>query len=185
MAGASSHSPFMRSYPVLAVFVGALWIGAGCDKPSTITAAPPPATTNHVAGKAQPKLPTLKLWLGAEELTTEVARSVPQLQAGMMFRETMDEREGMLFILPFPQRASFFMKNTLIPLSCAYLDAEGEILEIYDMKPRDETPILSNSPRILYVLETRQGWFERHKIGVGTVIRTEHGSLKETFFRSR
>jgi len=176
----------MRSISVLAIVAGALWFGAGCDKPSTTTtAAPPPTNAVPVAGHAQPKLPTVKLWLGAEEMVAEVARTLPQIQTGMMFRESMGENEGMLFLLPAPQRASFYMRNTLIPLSCAYIDAEGEILEIHDMKPRDETPILAASDRILFVLETRQGWFERHQIGVGTNVRTELGSLKDTFYRKR
>jgi uncharacterized membrane protein (UPF0127 family) len=175
----------MRSFSLIAVFAGALGFVSGCEKPPTTTVAPAAAVSNQVASQAQPKLPTVKLWLGAEELNTEVARTLPQLQTGMMFRESMDEKEGMLFLLPFPQRASFYMRNTLIPLTCAYINAEGEILEIHDMKPKDETPILSATERILFVLETRQGWFERHKIGVGTEVRTERGSLKETFYRSR
>ncbi len=170
----------MRSFRVFDCLLSLILFGAGCDNPAP-SMATPPAATNRLAGAPQPKLPTVKLWLGAQEMVAEVARTIPQLQTGMMFRESMEENEGMLFLMPFPQRASFYMKNTLIPLSCAYIDSEGEILEIHDMTPKEEAPILAASDRILFVLETNKGWFERNKIGVGTVIRTERGSLEETF----
>src|SRR5688500_16962604 len=151
------------------------------DKPAATTAPLDPRTPTQ----AQPKLRTIKLWLGAEELITEIAASEKEIVTGMMFRTDMGENEGMLFILPAPQRASFWMKNTLVPLSCAYIDAEGTILEIHDMKPRDETPIPSKVTNILYVLAVKQGWFQRHNIGVSTQIRTERGTLAETFFQRR
>jgi uncharacterized membrane protein (UPF0127 family) len=118
-------------------------------------------------------------------MVVEVARTLPQIQTGMMHRKSMEKDEGMLFILPVVQRASFYMKNTLVPLSCAYIDPEGEILEIYDMTPKDENPIFAKSDRILFVLEVNQGWFQRNNIGVGTVIRTDRGSLSETFLGRR
>lgn len=177
-----------------ALFLGAL-LGIGCgssdgpDKTAASTklfekAAAPEASANpRIPTQAQPKLRTVKLWLGAEELITEIAISEKEIVTGMMFRTEMAENEGMLFILPAPQRASFWMKNTLIPLSCAYIDPDGTILEIHDMKPKDETPIPARVTNILYVLEVKQGWFERHKIAVGTQIRSERGTLRETFFR--
>lgn len=178
-----------------ALFLVAL-LGVGCgsaDGPDRSAAATKVAEKQAAAAEthvnpriptqAQPKLRTIKLWLGAEELNTEIAISEKEIMTGMMFRTEMGENEGMLFILAAPQRASFWMKNTLVPLSCAYIDPEGTILEIHDMKPKDETPIPSKSTNILYVLEVKQGWFERHKIAVGTQIRSERGTLNETFFR--
>ena len=91
----------------------------------------------------------------------------------------------MLFILPIPQRAAFYMRNTYVPLSCAYIDAEGTVLEIHDLQPLNEEPVYSRTSNIQFVLEMKQGWFERHQIPIGTVIRTEYGSLRETFFRRR
>ncbi|MEO8429286.1 MAG: DUF192 domain-containing protein, partial [Verrucomicrobiota bacterium] len=78
--------------------------------------------------------------------------------------------------------ASFYMRNTIIPLSCAYIDSEGEILEIRELKPLDETAVEAASENVRYVLETKQGWFDRNKIGVGTLVRAHAGSLAETFF---
>jgi uncharacterized membrane protein (UPF0127 family) len=135
--------------------------------------------------QALPKLPSLKLWVGKQVIEAEVAVKARELATGMMYRTNIAENEGMLFRLPFPQRASFYMRNTVVPLSCAYIDAEGMILEIHDLQPRNEKPVPSATDNIQYVLETAQGWFERNSIGIGTVIRTDHGSLAEAFSRDR
>jgi uncharacterized membrane protein (UPF0127 family) len=135
--------------------------------------------------RAQPKLRTMKLWLGPKEIIAELAISRTEIATGMMFRDKMEENEGMLFVFAQPVQVSFYMKNTYVPLSCAYIDGEGAILEIHDLKPLDETPVYARSEQVQYVLEVKQGWFERNGIAVGTVVRTEHGSLPETFFRRR
>ena len=114
-----------------------------------------------------------------------MAMSLPQIMTGMMFRKEMAENEGMLFVFGRAHRASFYMRNTLIPLSCAYIDPEGTILEIHDMKPLDESAIEASVDNILYVLEMKQGWFERNKVATDSVVRTESGSLPETFFKKR
>src|SRR4051794_35590548 len=101
----------------------------------------------------------------------------------MMFRTNMAENAGMLFIFPGPHRASFWMKNTPLPLSAAYLDPDGVILEIHKLEPQNTNSVTAASERIQFVLETNEGWFQRHNIGVGAVVRTERGSLRETFFR--
>ena len=134
---------------------------------------------------AQPKLPTIKLWLGSAEVEAEQALTIEQISTGMMFRKDMGENEGMLFVFGRAHRTSFYMKNTSVPLSCAYIDPDGTILEIHDMKPLDESPIDAHHDNILYVLEMKQGWFQRHNIGVGTVLRTERGSLPQTYPRGR
>jgi uncharacterized protein len=131
---------------------------------------------------AQPKLPTVKLRVGPEELETELARQPIEVATGMMHREHMAENEAMIFIFPGPDYRSFYMRNTKVPLSCAYIDPQGTILETYDMKPLDETPINSKSDKIQYVLETPQGWFVRHNIHPGMVIFSESGTLENTFF---
>lgn len=168
-------------------------LGVGCgnsDKPATPTAGAPPPLAPKVEGpkyptQAQPKLRTLKLWIGSEEIIAELAVSPKEIQTGMMHRISIGETEGMLFVFSYPSQQAFWMKNTLIPLSCAYIDPDGVILETYEMSPLDEKPIASKSDRIQYVLEMKEGWFNRHKIQPGVVIRTERGSLTETFFRKR
>jgi uncharacterized membrane protein (UPF0127 family) len=133
--------------------------------------------------QAQPRLPTIKLWVGSEELITELALTPIQQRAGMMFRTSMAENEAMLFVEAAPRKASFWMKNVDIPLSGAYIDPEGVILEIRKFEPHNTNSIVAASSRIQFVLETRQGWFERHNVSTGAVVRTERGSLQETFFR--
>ena len=181
-----------RRLLALSLFVGTSLLGSGCEKrgaqsqtPTTNT--PIRAATNALAGfaptNAQPKLRTVKLWLGPQELTAELALSLPQIMTGMMFRKQMGEHEGMLFVFGRAHRASFYMRNTLIPLSCAYIDHDGTILEIHDMKPLDESPIEAHSDNVQFVLEVKQGWFARNKVGAGSVVRTEFGSLPDTFLK--
>ncbi len=170
------------------------WGGAGCDKKgtgtSTLAAAAPtnagpvaatnaaPAVTHLPA--AQPKLPVMKLQVGNQVVAAELARKPVQLATGMMFRQEMGEEEGMLFAMPYPQQASFYMRNTYVPLTVAYIDPAGRILELHDLKPLDETPVYSVAPNVFYVLEMNQGWFARHGVVPGTLIVTEQGKLKDT-----
>jgi uncharacterized protein len=134
-------------------------------------------------GRPQPRLPTLKLWVGTNEVTAELAATDRQIAIGMMRRTSMAEMDGMLFLFARPGQRAFYMRNTLVPLSCAYIDPEGTILEIYDMKPLDETPIPSKSDQVQYVLEMNQGWFERHGVKPGVAVSTERGTFPQTFRR--
>lgn len=127
----------------------------------------------------------MKLWLGAEELVTELAVTGLQMQTGMMFRTNMEENAGMLFVFPQAHQAAFWMKNTFVPLSAAYIDPEGVILEIHALEPHNTNSVVAGTARVQYVLETPQGWFDRHNVHTGAVVRTEFGSLRQTFFRAR
>jgi hypothetical protein len=108
---------------------------------------------------------------------------VTEISTGMMFRKEIGDHEGMLFVFGRPHRAAFYMRNTVVPLSAAYIDPNGAILEIRELKPLDETPVTAGSDQVQYVLETKLGWFETNGIAPGTIIRTEQGSLAETFFK--
>jgi len=154
----------------------------GCHKPAAVTNRPP-SIDDILPKSAQPKLSTIKLWLGAQEITAEIAVTVEAERAGLMFRTNIAENEGMIFVLPLAQRASFWMKNCVIPLSCAYIDSDGVILETHDMIPRNEEPIVAGSENVRFVLETKLGWFERNQVTTGAVVRTERGTLAETFLR--
>lgn len=131
--------------------------------------------------KAQPKLRTLKLYVGPEVINAELALSQIEVGTGMMFRTSMAEDEGMLFVFAYPHRTSFYMKNTTVPLTAAYIDPQGTILELVELNPLVETPVEAKFDNVQYVLEMKRGWFERHNIKVGTVISTERGSLSKTF----
>jgi len=119
----------------------------------------------------QPKLPTISLGVGEKTLTTEVADDEPERETGMMFRKSMADGTAMLFVLEAPQHAAFWMRNTLIPLSVAYLNASGMILEIHDLKPKDETPVNSQFDTIAYAIEVPQGWFAKNGILPGVLVK--------------
>lgn len=180
----------MRKLLFGALLVAALVGCGGCrdsNAPASTAAAPAsaPAAVPGEPTQAQPRLQTLKLWLGAEEMVAELALTGPQVQTGMMFRTNMEENAGMLFVFPQASPRGFWMKNCFVPLSAAYVDPEGVILEIHPLEPHNTNTVFSTSDRIQYVLETPQGWFDRHNIHTGAVIRTEVGSLRQTFFKAR
>jgi len=112
-------------------------------------------------------LPSIPLAIAGQTLETEVATSQDQQQRGLMFRGSMPENHAMLFVFNGSRQASFWMHNTRIPLSIAYLDSSGTILEIHDMQPFDETSIRSRSQAVSFALEVNQGWFRRHGISPG------------------
>jgi uncharacterized membrane protein (UPF0127 family) len=113
---------------------------------------------------------TTQIQIGNETLDVELAQTPQQLAKGLRFRETLAEDAGMLFIFPKPQRLSFWMKDASIPLSIAYIQPDGKIVQIRPMRPYDETPVPSLSDAVTYALLVNQGWFERHGISAGTVI---------------
>lgn len=164
---------------LLAAALGAvLWVG--CDN-----SAPPPPITPSLPTQAQPKLQTMRVWLGPEELITELALTPVQQQTGMMFRTNMAENAGMLFPLPQTERTSFWMTNCPLSLSAAYIDPEGVIQEIHELQASNNIPVESASDNIRFVLETPSGWFHRHNIRPGMTVRTERGPLMDTFFGKR
>lgn len=154
----------------------------GCKQSTTPQVQPLLSVLQGEPTEAQPKLQTLKVWVGAEELVAELALTPMQQRTGMMFRTNMAENEAMLFVDTVPRRTSFWMKNTSVPLSAAYIDPDGVILEIHKLEPHNTNSVVASSSRIQYVLETTQGWFDRHNLQTGAVLRTERGTLRETFF---
>jgi hypothetical protein len=155
---------------------------AGCKKAGT--AAVPLSPENWHPTQAQPKLPTMKIYLGAETLDTELALTEKEEMTGMMFRTNIQETDSMLFVLPEPQRASFWMTNCPESISAAYIGTDGTIEEIHHLEKNDATPVFATNDNVQFVLETKDGWFARHNIGVGMVIRTEKGSLAGTFLQN-
>jgi uncharacterized protein len=155
-------------------------IFAGCKKPGETEA--PPSPDDSLPTQAQPKLPTLKIYLGAETLDAELALTPKEEMTGMMFRTNILETDAMLFVFPVQQRASFWMKNCPESISAAYIGPDGVIQEIHHLEKEDTNAVVAASDNIQYVLETSDGWFARHNVSTGAVIRTEKGSLSETFF---
>jgi uncharacterized membrane protein (UPF0127 family) len=99
-------------------------------------------------------------------IQAELARTEAERAQGLMYRSSLADGEGMLFVFERDQILSFWMKNTLIPLSIAFISYDGRILEIRDMKPRDLSSVTSNRS-VRYALEVPQGWFERAGIRAG------------------
>ena len=102
------------------------------------------------------------------EVRVEIADGPFEQQRGLMYRTSLGEDRGMLFVFQREQPLSFWMKNTRIPLSIAYIDSKGRITDILDMKPLDDKPphYVSSEP-VQYALEVNQGFFEKHGVKVG------------------
>lgn len=114
-------------------------------------------------------LPTIKLNAGIHVIQAEVASTMETRSQGLMQRKSMAQGAGMLFLFDAPAAHCMWMKNTLIPLSVAFIDERGEIVNIADMQPLDETTHCALRP-VRYALEMNQGWFKTRGIGPGTRI---------------
>ncbi|NUM67369.1 DUF192 domain-containing protein [candidate division KSB1 bacterium] len=90
---------------------------------------------------------------------------------GLMFREQLPEDQGMLFVFEMSRIQSFWMRNTFIPLDIAFIASDGKIVDIQHMAPLDESKSYISAAPALYVLEVNAGWFERHGVKVGAMVR--------------
>ena len=118
---------------------------------------------------AAAELPTVPLTIGTHKLVAEVVTTVEQRATGLMNRFSLKPDHGMLFVFGRPAPQGFWMKNTYIPLSIAFLDADGRILNIEDMRPQSEETHWSKGPA-LYAVEMKKGWFAERGIGPGAVV---------------
>jgi len=115
--------------------------------------------------RADPLL-TYPLKIGAHEIRAEVANTEDSRRQGLMFRERLGENAGMIFLYPQPEVTAMWMKNTRVPLSVAFLDRNGRILNIEDMAPFSEDAHASKG-EAAYALEVNRGWFSRRGIKAG------------------
>ena len=113
---------------------------------------------------------TIEAGTGNVTIIAEIASTPGQHEQGLMYRKTLKDGEGMLFVFERDEIRSFWMKNTLVPLSIAYIAFDGRILEIYDMQPLNLDPVRS-SRSVRYALEVPQGWFGRAGIGIGDKVK--------------
>lgn len=109
------------------------------------------------------------LYVGKATLTISTAIDGRSREIGLMFREKIGANEGMLFAFPTDEKYCMWMKNTKVPLSVAFLDAAGEIINIEHMRPETETPHCAIAPA-RYALEVPKGWFQLHGIRSGASI---------------
>jgi hypothetical protein len=112
----------------------------------------------------------IPIYIKDKEIHVEVAKTPEERSIGLMGRKHLGQNEGMLFIFETEDYHGFWMKNTLIPLSIAFIDKEGRIVRITDMKP---LTLVSHTPPkpILYALEMKKGWFSANGINVGDIVR--------------
>ena len=126
------------------------------------------ASAQPADGKPQ-SLPITTIKVGPHPVAAEVAATPDQRTIGLMYRFSLPADHGMLFVFPEPQPLSFWMRNTYIPLSIAYIDADGRILNVAEMAPRSDATHPSRGDA-LYALEMRKGWFADRGIGPGTRV---------------
>ncbi len=144
----SSHKSLRRMGLALGLVLGSAWAQTG----------------------PQPRLDTLTLSAGMHNIRAEVARTPLQTQTGMMFRTEMAQHEGMLFVFEGLARRCFWMRNTLLPLSIAFIADDGRIVNLADMEPQSEQSHCSAEP-VRFALEMNQGWFAKRGIKPGFSLK--------------
>jgi uncharacterized protein len=117
-------------------------------------------------------LQRVKLSAGMNLIDAQIAITPAQRQTGLMMRKVMPQHEGMLFVFEQPTQQCFWMKNTLLPLTAAFVDDDGTIVNLADMKPETLDSHCSAKP-VRYVLEMNQGWFARKNIKPGSKLAGE------------
>ena len=122
-----------------------------------------------VAAQDQPQmnLPRVQLQAGMHIIQAQVAIAPEQRYTGLMWRREMPQHEGMLFVYEYPATQCFWMKNTLIPLSIAFIADDGTIVNLRDMQPGDAVSSHCAARPVRYALEMNQGWFAKRGIKPG------------------
>jgi len=125
------------------------------------------AIAQEAAPAPNPRLPQVEIQAGLHVIRAEVAADGPTRSRGLMMRERLGPNEGMLFVFPEKAGHCFWMRNTLIPLSIAFVDDDGTIANIADMTPRSDD---SHCPTraVRYALEMEQGWFAQRGLKAGS-----------------
>ncbi|HTH78770.1 MAG TPA: DUF192 domain-containing protein [Ramlibacter sp.] len=120
------------------------------------------------AAQEQPQLdlPRVQLQAGMNQIDAQVASGYEQRMTGLMYRKEMPQHEGMLFVFDQPSMQCFWMRNTLLPLTAAFIADDGTIVNLADMKPQTEDSHCSAKP-VRFVLEMNQGWFAKKGIKPG------------------
>ena len=125
------------------------------------------AATASAQDTPQTTLPRIKLQAGMYQLDVQVAQTPEQRSIGLMFRAEMPTHEGMLFVFEQPSVQCFWMKNTLLPLTAAFVADDGTIVNLEDMKPQTTDSHCSTKP-VRFVLEMNQGWFAKKGLKAGS-----------------
>ena len=137
---------------------------------AALLATLPALAQREPAGAPQLNLPRTTISAGMHRIDAQVASTPLQRQIGLMHRREMPQHEGMLFVFEQPATQCFWMKNTLIPLTAAFVEDDGTIANLADMKPLDESSHCSAKP-VRYVLEMNKGWFAQRNLRAGIKLR--------------
>lgn len=161
----SIHPLFILS---LGLLLGlSLWLGSQQVRAEDETATAEPQAE---VGQPQLDLPRERLRIGNKLVEVQVASTPEQRQMGLMWRQEMPADEGMLFMFPEAQMQCFWMRNTLLPLTAAFLDEQGRVVNFADMQPLSEASHCSEAP-VRYVLELHQGWFHQRGLGAWNQVQ--------------
>jgi uncharacterized protein len=154
------------NHPPFQVFLGLAFLaGPACSEPSGEGSGISGGTTQAVE-KASIET-WLPLQVGGLAVEAQIALEPGEMRRGLMFRKSLEENRGMLFVYTEPQIMSFWMRNTPLPLDVGFFDAEGVLREIHRLFPFDETPVRSSGNGLQFALEMNQGWFARQGLKPG------------------
>ncbi len=128
-----------------------------------------PYASAQPAGEPQMNLRRTELTAGMYRIDTQLAITPEEREIGLMFRKEMPQHEGMLFVFERPGVQCFWMRNTILPLTAAFVDDDGTIVNLADMKPMTEDPHCSAKP-VRFVLEMNLGWFNKKGIKAGSKL---------------
>jgi uncharacterized membrane protein (UPF0127 family) len=121
---------------------------------------------SQAQGEPQTRLARIKLGVGMHLIDTQLAQTPEQRQIGLMWRKDLPQNEGMLFVFEQPSVQCFWMRNTLTALTAAFVEDDGTIVNLEDMKPQSDDSHCSTKP-VRFVLEMNQGWFKKRGIQAG------------------
>ena len=123
----------------------------------------------HAQQQPQTDLDRTKLSIGLYKIDVQIAQTSQQREIGLMFRKDMPQAEGMIFVFEQPATQCFWMRNTILPLTAAFVADDGRIVNLADMQPMTENSHCSTEP-VRYVLEMNQGWFAKKNIKKGAKL---------------
>ena len=147
--------PRLTHSPILARILMAVTLALTLVRPAAAQESP------------QLNLPRVKLSAGMHQIDAQVAQTPAQRQVGLMHRREMPQHEGMLFVFEQASTQCFWMKNTILPLTAAFIADDGTIVNLADMKPQTEDSHCSAKP-VRFVLEMNQGWFGKKGLKAGS-----------------
>ena len=132
----------------------------------------PAHAQQQIQPQPQTDLARTQLSVGLYKIDAQVAQSAREREIGLMFRKTMPQAEGMIFVFDQPATQCFWMRNTLLPLTAAFVADDGRIVNLVDMQPMTENSHCSEEP-VRSVLEMNQGWFAKKNIKKGAKLGGE------------